>query len=392
MNITNLNINKGSSLFVKGPASIILKNGTLNAFDYIVPIKKNILIRPYRAIPFYAVEDSLVDVRIKSNEDISIFNEDLIPKDWREKADEIIKNSKSTIVFGGVDSGKTSFCCLLLNRCLKSKSKVFFMDIDPGQSNIGPPTMISVSKVNEPTIDVFRLNVFNAYPIGYTSPSYCIDSCISNISKLLKEVIDYGFDFLVIDSDGWVDGIDAIKYKLKILEVCSPDNTIVLENTSNSFKEELRKAGVNFLEISSPKNIFARNMDARKKIREFSYGKYLFGGCIRTIQSSWIKISFIDKSKEQLMEDYLSSLPKTIEQIEKPEIENKVNDIKKGLLSYLYDSTNKFIGIALTLDFDKKKKFLKIYTNVKSSIAKIIIGNMILDSEGKEIYQEMTKQ
>ena len=309
-----------------------------------------------------------------------------------KKADEIIKSSKSTIIFGGVDSGKTSFCCLLLNRCLKNRNKVFFMDIDPGQSNIGPPTMISVSKVNEPTLDVFRLNVFNAYPIGYTSPSYCINSCISNISKLLKEIKDHGFDFLVIDSDGWIDGIDAIKYKLKILEICSLDNVVVLENTNNIFKEELKRIGVNFLEVCSPKNIFTRNMDTRKKIREFSYGKYLFGGCIRTIQSSWIKISFIDKDKEQLMEEYLSNLSNKIEQIEKPEIENRINDIKKGLLSYLYDSTDKFIGIALTLDFDKKKKFLKIYTNVKSNIAKIIIGNMILDSNGKEIYQEIIKQ
>jgi polynucleotide 5'-hydroxyl-kinase GRC3/NOL9 len=388
----NLNINKGSTLFIKGPASLILKTGALNAFDYIVPIKKNIIIRPYRAIPFYSIEDSLVDVRVRNNEDISIFNEDLIPSDWREKADEIIKSSKSTIIFGGVDSGKTSFCCLLLNRCLKNRNKVFFMDIDPGQSNIGPPTMISVSKVNEPTLDVFRLNVFNAYPIGYTSPSYCINSCISNISKLLKEIKDHGFDFLVIDSDGWIDGIDAIKYKLKILEICSLDNVVVLENTNNIFKEELKRIGVNFLEVCSPKNIFTRNMDTRKKIREFSYGKYLFGGCIRTIQSSWIKISFIDKDKEQLMEEYLSNLSNKIEQIEKPEIENRINDIKKGLLSYLYDSTDKFIGIALTLDFDKKKKFLKIYTNVKSNIAKIIIGNMILDSNGKEIYQEIIKQ
>jgi len=248
--------------------------------------------------------------------------------------------------------------------------------------------MISASKVNEPTLDVFRLNVFNAYPIGYTSPSYCIDLCISNISKLLKEIKDHGFDFLVIDSDGWINGIDAIKYKLKILEICSPDSVIVLENTNSIFKEELRKAGIKFLEINSPKNIFARNMDARKRIREFSYGKYLFGGCIRTIPSSWIKISFIDKDKEQSMEAYLSNLPKMVEQIGKTEIENKISDIKKGLLSYLYNSANKFMGIALTLDFDKKKKFLKIYTNVKSTIAKIIIGNIILDSEGKEIYQE----
>jgi polynucleotide 5'-hydroxyl-kinase GRC3/NOL9 len=313
MNIMNLNINKGSTLFIKGPASLILKTGALNAFDYIVPIKKNIIIRPYRAIPFYSIEDSLVDVRVRNNEDISIFNEDLIPSDWREKADEIIKSSKSTIIFGGVDSGKTSFCCLLLNRCLKNRNKVFFMDIDPGQSNIGPPTMISVSKVNEPTLDVFRLNVFNAYPIGYTSPSYCINSCISNISKLLKEIKDHGFDFLVIDSDGWIDGIDAIKYKLKILEICSLDNVVVLENTNNIFKEELKRIGVNFLEVCSPKNIFTRNMDTRKKIREFSYGKYLFGGCIRTIQSSWIKISFIDKDKEQLMEEYLSNLSNKID-------------------------------------------------------------------------------
>jgi len=82
----NLNINKGSTLFIKGPASLILKTGALNAFDYIVPIKKNIIIRPYRAIPFYAIEDSLVDVRVRNNEDISIFNEDLIPSDWREKS------------------------------------------------------------------------------------------------------------------------------------------------------------------------------------------------------------------------------------------------------------------------------------------------------------------
>lgn len=388
MNVLNINVKRGSSILVKGPSSLILKSGVLKVFDYNVPMKKNIIIRLYRAMPFYAIEDSLIEIRTGSDENISILNEDPIPKDWYETIDKIInENSRSVIVFGGVDSGKTSFCCLLLNKILKSKKEVFLMDCDPGQSNIGPPTMISFSKVCETIPDLSKLNVFNAYPIGYTSPSYCIDSCISNISKLLKEIESISFDFLVIDSDGWVDGLDAINYKLKLLKICSPDKIIIFKNTNDILKEEIKKIGMNFLEISSPKNILTRNMDARKKIRELSYRKYLYGGCIRVIQSSWIKISFLDKNKEYLMEEYLSSLPEKIKEIEKSiEMENKVSDTKKGLLSYLYNSSDKFIGIALTLGFDRKKKFLKIYTNVKSSMSKIIIGNIFLDSDGKELF------
>ena len=47
-------------------------------------------------------------------------------------------------VLGGTDSGKTTFCQYLLGR-LKSQFLTAYIDCDPGQSVIGPPTTVGLN-------------------------------------------------------------------------------------------------------------------------------------------------------------------------------------------------------------------------------------------------------
>ena len=57
-----------------------------------------------------------------------------------------------------------------------------------------------------------------------------------------------------------------------------------------------------------------------------------------------------------------------------------------GVLSYLYDLEDSFSGIGLLMAFNPDKNYLKIYTPFKHQVKRIVIGSILLSSDGEELY------
>ena len=286
-------VERGKTLLIEGPASVTIAKGRVEVFGFLAGSSDRIVIREGKRLPF-AVEETAT-FYICSNKDASIEEVDgnTIPQSWIKSYEELLslQNKPITImILGTVDSGKTSYCTFLVNKLLTEKQKVAILDGDLGQSDIGPPCTVSYTFVTEPVTDLFNLKAEDAFFVGVTSPSKAIDKVITGLTTLKREILSRSPDFIVINTDGWVEGEDAVRYKVQLVDRLEPHVIFCVQQKSELAPilytiEECRKKVVD-----SPQAIRQRTREKRKSLRELGYMKYLENARLRTLPLNSLRI------------------------------------------------------------------------------------------------------
>ena len=286
-------VEKGKTLMVDGPASVIVTSGKVEAFGFIVGGTSKVVIREGKRLPFAVEENATFDISLGENASVEEVDGSTIPPSWVRSFEELLKiqaPSVTAMVLGTVNSGKTSFCTYLINRLLREKKKVAILDGDLGQSDIGPPSTVAYAFVTKPLTDLFNLEAKNAFFVGVTSPSGAIDKVIKGLASLKKEISSNNPDFIVINTDGWVEGEEAANYKVQLVKELNPDIIFCIQQ-----KDELTPF-LNTLEkfitivVDSPSAIKQRSMEKRRSLRELGYMKYLRNAKVQSLPLSWLKI------------------------------------------------------------------------------------------------------
>ena len=154
----------------------------------------------------------------------------IVEKEWIKTKDDFIKNGKKLMVIGGSDSGKSTFILYLANEIFKIGKKVGVLDLDIGQSNIGPPGTIGFGKVRKNLNNLSEIKPEKMYFIGEVSPKGNLLQLVVGSFKLLKEMEKEFLDYILIDTTGLVNGIIAEVLKHNKIEVLDPDYIIIFEN------------------------------------------------------------------------------------------------------------------------------------------------------------------
>jgi len=154
----------------------------------------------------------------------------IVEKEWIKTKDDFIKNWKKLMVIGGSDSGKSTFILYLANEIFKIGKKVGVLDLDIGQSNIGPPGTIGFGKVRKNLNNLSEIKPEKMYFIGGVSPKGNLLQLVVGSFKLLKEMEKEFLDYILIDTTGLVNGIIAEVLKHNKIEVLDPDYIIIFEN------------------------------------------------------------------------------------------------------------------------------------------------------------------
>jgi polynucleotide 5'-hydroxyl-kinase GRC3/NOL9 len=205
----NQTVEKGKTLLIDGPASVTLMSGKVEVFGSLVNVANKIVIREGKRLPLAVEEKAALNISLGENAHAEEIDDNTIPVSWAKSFEELLKIPKkpvTAIVLGTVDSGKTSFCTYLINKLLREKRKVAILDGDLGQSDVGPPCSVAYTSVTRPITDLFNLEAKNAFFVGSTSPSTAIDRVIEGLTLLKKEILSGEPDFVVINTDGWVEG------------------------------------------------------------------------------------------------------------------------------------------------------------------------------------------
>ncbi len=343
-----------------------------------------------------------------------------VPPSWENTAKEVLSLKKpvTVMVMGGVDSGKTSFCTFLANEALRKKWKTGVIDADLGQSDVGPPSTIGFNFVSEPVKDLFEIKAENACFVGLTSPSGAVNKVIKGITELKNGIMEADLDFLIINTDGWVDGEDAAKYKIELWKTISPSVVVGIrqEDELTPILTALKEA--NFLSIDSPRLVQRRNREKRKILRELSYKKYLKQAKVHPFALNWVKVegsllgagSPLAPGRMEKIRSLLGARPiyseetlttifivlrknRSVSEEQIKEIEESFGKRAKviregeeeGLLVGLQDELGKFLGIGILCGVDYKRRVMKVYTPVNENVSTIRFGQIKLDENCREI-------
>jgi len=419
----NRTVESGKTLLVDGPASVTVVSGKVEVFGSMLRNTRKIVIREGKRLPFAVKETATFDISFGENANIEEVDGNTIPSSWTEAYEELLNipmRPVTAMVLGTVDSGKTSFCTYLTNKLLNGKQKVAILDGDLGQSDVGPPCTVAYTFVTKPVTDLFSLEAKNAFFIGVTSPSKAVNKVIEGLTSLKNEILNNDPDFLVLNTDGWVEGEDAVNYKFRLVEQLNPDIVFFIQQ-----RDELAPL-LNVLEkfrkvlVDSPSAIRQRSREKRRSLRELGYVKYLRNAKVQSLPMGWLKIEEseligLSRKRENIrhvrkiyellgvkplhfaeMRDKICivigrRLWISLDAIRKIEefAKKKVVVIRKGeeqgLLMALHDAERNFLGIGVLREIDYRRKVMKVYTPVSKNISVVAIGRVKLDKNLREI-------
>jgi len=356
----NLNLERGHTLLLKGPAWIRAKKGDVQCFAAPIQPDDWITIEEPRQEPFYATDDAVLEIRRSPGSSWTVVPQSTVPLAWSEAADIVRRQRGVCVIIGEVDSGKSSLCAFLTNKCLEETGKVGVVDADVGQADIGPPTTIGSSIVQAPIIGLHKARAEISFFIGDTSPSFVPGKVVTLTSRLNKSVARSA-DIVLVNTDGWLAEFNALLHKQFLLEEIQPDLVVALSRSNEIIEPFLDK--VKFTSLKLPSSSFARikSKEERKKAREAGYKRFL--------QSSH-KLGISQETRVRLFDQ--------VEQSVFPD-----NQRFRGRIAGLLSQNEELLGLGRINQVATGK--VVVETKADETPAILEIGNVALSSRYEEV-------
>ncbi len=361
--MVNQTVERDKTLLVEGPASVSVVSGKVEVFGFSVKHAMRIVIREGKRLPFFISEKADFAISLGENANVEEVEGNTIPQSWAESLQLLMGIQKKPViamVVGKADSGKTSYCTYLINKLISAKHNVAILDGDLGQSDIGPPCTVAFAFAAKPLVELYSLKAENAFFVGATSPSEAIGKTIEGMALMKTEILGKAADFVVVNTDGWVEGEEAVEYKVQLAEKLEPDVVLCIqkENELRPLLAVLDKFKTTAVDSSMA--VKQRSAEKRKNLRELSYAKYLTDAKVKSWLLNHVKI------------EEKTALPAG-------------QGEQKGLLLGLYDSNRRFLGIAVLCEIDYFRKTLKVCTSVSAKPASVAVGKVRLSENLREI-------
>lgn len=147
----------------------------------------------------------------------------MLTDDWKSALFTLLSSGGTVLVTGGMDSGKTTFTLTLANACVAQKKTCAVVDLDPGQSELGPPTTLSMGLVEHPVDLLSNVIPRHSYFLGSASPAGHLTHFTAGASALVVPAQALQPHVVAIDLPGVVDGMLGSIMLESIVTAVSPD-------------------------------------------------------------------------------------------------------------------------------------------------------------------------
>jgi polynucleotide 5'-hydroxyl-kinase GRC3/NOL9 len=194
----------------------------------------------------------------------------------KEVVDEIIKaENKCIMVLGGIDVGKT---VLIENiaKFLSETTDLGIVDLDMGQSNIGPPTTVGWGMVRNGFENWDSVELKDIYFVGTTSPMKNLLPLITG-SQFIIEKARYYSKKILIDTEGLVLGVIGRILKWNLISIVKPDIVIVFEreNELDHIVEIYKNTkAFKIFRIPTPEESKEKSTSTRYNFRKRQFSQY----------------------------------------------------------------------------------------------------------------------
>src|SRR5690349_15042247 len=151
-----------------------------------------------------------------------------------EAALEAVARARVTLILGAGDTGKTTLTARLAGALARRGHRVAVVDADVGQSEIGPPTTVGLGVV---TGALGRLG--DAEPlalefVGDISPARFVRQTAEATGRLVRRALGAGFERVLIDTGGLVEGSLGLALKRAKVRAADPDLVLVVQRREES--------------------------------------------------------------------------------------------------------------------------------------------------------------
>lgn len=270
-------VRAGEYIRVEGPAMIEVASGKVYLLGAVYESGSRFTILRARRVVAKVLEDSVLNIVLGPQGfiDKPRPGEEVVDE-WDSKLPKDIKGGL-IVILGGMDSGKTTVTTMLANKASLMNMKVGVIDADPGQNDIGPPASISCSILLGSRIThLSQLSPIRQVFLGYTS----LEGNWQRAVEAIRKLVDYlrnaeKADVILVNTDGWVDGEEAVKYKLTLVKALEPTHVIVMRKGGEVDEIIKGASGLNVIVLNAPPILRVRNRSDRKVHRDMGYGRYL---------------------------------------------------------------------------------------------------------------------
>ncbi|NLF87578.1 hypothetical protein GX563_02005 [Candidatus Bathyarchaeota archaeon] len=357
-----------NTLLVDGPARVVVASGKAEVFGKPLTPTQRVIIREGKRKPFYATEPLTLNLLLGAGATVTETEGSTIPQSWNKPFPVIedLQNRQvktvTIMVLGASDAGKSSFLTYLLNRLLLGKNacSVAVLDGDLGQSDIGPSATIGYSITSKPVTELSNLKLENGYFVGVTSPVNAGAKAVEGLTAMLTEINLRQPDYILINTDGFVIGEAALRYKLTLIKELKPNMVIGIEGKGEVAEIMSYLGGAGVMTVESAGTASERSPEKRKALREQTYTRYLRHSKLHCIPVS------------QLVVEPRNGVPKT----QSPD---------RGILVGLYHYGTKFLGVGVLREINIERYTLKIETAVSKKPVRLVFGKVLLDRKLREV-------
>lgn len=152
-----------------------------------------------------------------------------IPPPWEEAARQFLRTTGVTLVLGGPDAGKSTLCNYLVYRAYAAGEPAALLDLDLGQSHLGPPGALGLGLFPPRFPGDQGLYPEGLYFIGQTSPVGAFLEVAVGSRVLADEARARGVNRLVVNTSGLVRGFAAHRLKQAQVELLQPGLLLALD-------------------------------------------------------------------------------------------------------------------------------------------------------------------
>lgn len=219
------------------------------------------------------------------------------PPEWGKA--ELERITGLFMVIGAPDTGKSTFAGFLYERLCRAQGRAAYLDGDPGQSRLGPPTCMTLS-LSQPGATSFppRGATWRKF-VGSNSPSGHMLPVLVGAKRLVDVGQQAGSPSIVYDTTGLIDpGSGGLALKYAKIDLLQPEVVIAFQRNSEleSLLRSLRRSGrARVVTLQPSPAVTGRDSAARQLHRQQAYRDYF--GKAKPVKVDWQRFAVLPAAR-----------------------------------------------------------------------------------------------
>jgi polynucleotide 5'-hydroxyl-kinase GRC3/NOL9 len=287
-------LEEGSIARLYGPARVRVASGQVMVLGAIYEAGSEFYVHPVRSYGVKALVESRLVVELGSGGSVEKPSPGEEPLDrWVYLVDHALRRGcRGFIVLGPTDAGKSSMAALVSNRALLRGLQPGLVDADVGQADIGPPAFVSAARPRGFVLWLRELWPEKMRFIGYITPARNERRIVAAVVDLARWLRSAGSDVVVVDTDGWVQGVQSLEYKLEAAHYAGLDTVLVVgdEKLYRMVARAWGRRGCGVVYLPSPSQKRSRERGDRRSLRSEAYRRFLGNAAPRRLDLSGLTI------------------------------------------------------------------------------------------------------